>query len=321
MHFKHDQNNIIGKPLQRLACGFTLVELLVVIAIIGILIALLLPAIQAAREAARRAQCQNNLKQIGLGLHGFVGARGRFPLSLYWPSNVSNPELAKKLGYGWSTYILEYIECGDTFDQIDFDYGGNRIQNAEAMKLFIPFYQCPSAPPNKLVTACSEIPGTADAAESNYAAVATHWNVAYASTQTIPQAATGIMHENLTDDDDGHTMTDVRDGTSQTFLVSEIDYTFADDPFYTTYAGSEACPGGNCDIGAVWMQGPQQTTSHGINGHNWVIKAGVYSHHPSGVQFLFADGHVQFLSDTVQQSILDGLTTRSGNEVIPETSY
>src|SRR4029077_6334824 len=67
--------------------GFTLIELLVVIAIIAVLIALLLPAVQAAREAARRAQCVNNLKQLGLAMHNYETANGSFPQGGYFDPN------------------------------------------------------------------------------------------------------------------------------------------------------------------------------------------------------------------------------------------
>jgi len=70
---------MIWRPGPRQPAGFTIVELLVVVAIIGVLVALLLPAVRAARESARRTSCGNNLKQVGLGLHMFHGARNRFP--------------------------------------------------------------------------------------------------------------------------------------------------------------------------------------------------------------------------------------------------
>ena len=83
--------------------AFTLVELLVVIAIIGILIALLLPAVQAAREAARRAQCSNNLKQIGLGLHNYHDVNRTFPFAFMVDDTTLNVQV-------WGTRILPYIE-------------------------------------------------------------------------------------------------------------------------------------------------------------------------------------------------------------------
>src|SRR3954452_15666954 len=100
--------------------GFTLIELLVVITILSILIALVLPAVQAAREMARRAGCRNNLKQIGLALHGYERTYGTFPPGAITlqehPLDCNMPAR----GHGLFTMILPYIEQQVTYNAINF---------------------------------------------------------------------------------------------------------------------------------------------------------------------------------------------------------
>ena len=135
--------------------GFTLIELLVVIAIIGVLIALLLPAVQAAREAARRAQCTNNLKQMGLALHNYESANGAFPPSGESTFFNGNPFLggasngATQFVDGVAVFprLLQFLEGGTVFNAINFslEYNSQGGGNITAYTTVVNVFLCPSS--------------------------------------------------------------------------------------------------------------------------------------------------------------------------------
>ena len=121
--------------------GFTLVEILVVIAIVGILLAILIPAVQAARESSRRASCQNNLHQIGVGLTSYESAKQRWPAGKKWsgpPTRPSSFEMA------WSSFLLGFIEQQPLHDAINFKVSFTDPINMPAATQIIPTYLCPS---------------------------------------------------------------------------------------------------------------------------------------------------------------------------------
>jgi len=131
--------------------GFTLIELLVVIAIIAVLIALLLPAVQSAREAARRAQCINNLKQIGIAMHNYHDQMGSFPpgdisilpagatVPVPWGTNASE--------LGWRAFILPQMEGGNVYNSVNFSLSSNQLANGTQFTAYITVFNtwlCPS---------------------------------------------------------------------------------------------------------------------------------------------------------------------------------
>jgi prepilin-type N-terminal cleavage/methylation domain-containing protein len=209
--------------------GFTLIELLVVIAIMAVLIGLLLPAVQKVREAAARVKCQNNLKQLALGVHNYHDSAGRFPPSRT-PGN----------GPTWAVFLLPYVEQSPLYDQWRKDLCYHS-QPAGLTASPVPGYACPSRRSAPMVSldgdgrgAIPHIPG----ATSDYAGVfgsVLEPDVLYVGSlnRTAPSKANGVFVGGVgtaggTDPYFTHirwqaqvTFTGITDGTSQTMMFGE----------------------------------------------------------------------------------------------------
>jgi len=210
-------------PARRPARGFTLIELLVVIAIIAVLIALLLPAVQAAREAARRAQCTNNLKQVGLSLHNYLSTFDACPAS-YVARKTTDRTLAGAWG-SWSpqSMLLNYMEQGAVYNAINFatvseSNGDGAFMNWTATTIRVSSFLCPS----------STLPvGTQDKGGVNGNLIPGNNYFASMGPQMMPYLRSGAPDQSVRglfgiDQGSGAiTLASIQDGTSNTIAFGE----------------------------------------------------------------------------------------------------
>ncbi|MBN2292394.1 MAG: DUF1559 domain-containing protein [Pirellulales bacterium] len=280
--------------------AFTLVELLVVIAIIGILIALLLPAVQAAREAARRAQCTNNLRQLGLAQHMNHDAHQQFV-----PPLIKSPEKPTNKNYDASmiVYLLPFLEAGDLFDRYNTAYRWNDATNQPVTTKDLHMMRCPSAPGGREAVA-------------DYAPCGDLWEAGLINPILIPAGIVKPQNNwgGVFDDDYGPVrIRDITDGTSHTFLL------FEDGGRPDDYEGGKLVKT-NGNKASKWAD---PAFGFGINdycGRLWNCNnhEEIYSFHPGGCNFLFADGSVQFLTDEMDVATFCMYYTKAGGEVIDD---
>jgi prepilin-type N-terminal cleavage/methylation domain-containing protein len=294
--------------------GFTLVELLVVIAIIGVLVALLLPAVQAAREAARRAQCQNNLKQLMIGLHLHENSKKEWPAAqeVFFTDDNNASVLPNHTNHGWTVYVLPYIEQQAIFAQWDFDVAWDRPPNAQFARVqttavSIPMFLCPTVNEHLLN------------GQLDYAAINGPDGDSYNSwpgrgpTLTVGSwvaddgdYAAGIfppvgfkmqsgspvkLHRRIR-------MKDITDGTSRTIALGE--------------------DAGRTDADALWPDGDNAFAHHHVVNDPNDRNNELFSEHPGGLHIGLGDASVRFISENTSDLVIDFLATRAGEEQLPD---
>ncbi|MBN2290877.1 MAG: DUF1559 domain-containing protein [Pirellulales bacterium] len=268
------------RPVPRTRWGFTLVELLVVIAIIGILIALLLPAVQAAREAARRTSCTNNLRQIGVGVHGYHSALGCFPVGGIEHRWMINTATGKPFGpsgrqLAWSALLLPYVEQSATYAKLDLSKAFDAPENADAAAHVISLYICPTVPHDKYT---HQGRGVID-----YGGI---FGERIFSSSGTPNGVMLYQTEVR--------ISDVNDGTSNTVMISE-DSNWSD---------------------GQWINGLNVfDQAYTINARGKRENEMRSLHSGGGANGLFCDGSVRFLSEQLDKTVVAAICTRAGGEI------
>ena len=274
-----------ARPCRR---GFTLLELLVVIAIIAVLIGLLLPAVQKARAAANRLKCQNNLKQLGLALHTYVGVHGMFP-----PGYCAPP---LGVGWGWEAFLLPELEQQSLYRQLglpksSFGKGANPAPPTPLTQTALSVFVCPSD------TGPAVNPLRYNHAKSNYRGIC---GPVLPLLFVANRDYGGVLYEN------SHVRpTAITDGSSNTLAIGECSLDLSTGKSAAIWAGMCSSAGGIFTVSDVfWSVGP----GYEINGRG---PQSFSSKHGGGASFAFCDGSVHFISQSVNTPTMQVLCGRS----------
>jgi len=329
--------------MERRRVGFTLIELLVVIAIIGVLVALLLPAVQAARESARRAQCTNNLKQMGLALHNYEGSVGSFPsgeisrlINPAWRIPAGNcSAAAPESGPGWGLFALmaPFLEQRALLDSINFGLTIPDAANATSRGTVVSSYVCPSdtGPPRVTEFSCGSpasagstpMPMLSDLASCSYVGVLGGGSAGNPDPLCGCyewQPFNGMFHRNS-----GIQIAQIRDGTSNTVGIGERHGGFVPSGWAGVLPGSSViynpvlnrgCQNLRPPITAVVVHSRQFT----VNARD-ASPASFVAPHRGGGNFLFMDGSVRLIKDSVALTTMRALCTRAYGEVVSSGDY
>jgi prepilin-type N-terminal cleavage/methylation domain-containing protein/prepilin-type processing-associated H-X9-DG protein len=285
------------RPRASARTGFTLVEVLVVIAIVGALVAITLPAIQAAREASRRAHCQHQLRQLSIAVNAYAERHAALPIGCigckFSLPPAGGPPVRQRF-ISWNVQILPFLEQPALWDRFDFSQPSYWPTNKAVGAVVVEVFLCPSTVDELVLQTKGLWQGVAF---TDYAGI--YGVEGDGRTASDPNAAQWLRDDSL-----GVLLyelpvapREIADGLSRTACIAETIL--------------------RRRIESEWVNGHNLFAQEATTRVNSASGIGndIGSPHPGGASLVFCDGHVEFVGDSIAQSVLVAMLTKAGGEL------